>query len=139
MKGKETVSNIQSFRDLEIWQLGMDIAQATYRLTADLLADERYGLSSQMRRAAVSVPSNIAEGWGRGTQPHLANFIKISRGSAAELETLIEICISIGLGTNSFGDIPEDLATFGRKSYAFLTKIEKANVREEGSLYGVGN
>lgn len=128
-----------SYRELEIWQVGMDIAEAAYRLTADFPADERYGLVSQMRRAAVSIPANIAEGWGRNSQANLANFVKIARGSASELETLVELAKKLKLITEEGAILAALLNTFGRKSYAFLAKVEKTLIREDLALYSNDN
>ncbi|MCC6741875.1 MAG: four helix bundle protein [Planctomycetia bacterium] len=84
-------SRIRSFRDLVVWQLGKSLAVAVYRATTAFPAAERFGLAAQMRRAAVSVPSNLAEGWARNHRREFANFAGISLGSLAELETQIEI------------------------------------------------
>ena len=78
---------IKDHKDLEVWQEAMKLCKLTYRLTDQLPDRERYGLCSQMCRAAVSIPSNIAEGYARGSQQDYIRFVKMSRGSAAELET----------------------------------------------------
>ena len=80
-----------SFRDLRVWQNAMTLATDIYRSTADFPRHELYGLSQQMRRAAVSVPSNIAEGKGQRTNKGFAQFLFHARGSLLELETQIEI------------------------------------------------
>ncbi len=79
--------SIKSYRDLLTWQKAMDLAKGVYRLTRKLPKEETYGLVSQMRRAAVSVPSNIAEGHARNTPGEFAQFLGQARGSLAELET----------------------------------------------------
>ena len=76
-----------NFRDLKVWQSAMQLAQAIYSLTAGFPKSEVYGLSSQIRRAAVSVPSNIAEGHARDSTREYLRFISIAMGSLAELET----------------------------------------------------
>ena len=81
---------------LEAWKFAMQLVKAVYELTADFPAEERYGLSQQMRRAAVSVPSNIAEGAGRNGAKEFLNFIEISRGSLAELETQQQLAVMLG-------------------------------------------
>src|SRR4051812_37434860 len=82
---------IQSYRDLRIWQVGMDLIESVYRLSANFPAREVYGLASQMRRAAVSIPSNIAEGHIReGTKEYLCH-LSVAQGSLVELQTQLEI------------------------------------------------
>jgi four helix bundle protein len=82
---------INSFRDLRVWQSGMDLVIQMYRLTQSFPHEEQYGLTSQMRRAAVSVPSNIAEGHARESSKEYLNHLSIVQGSLAELQTQIEI------------------------------------------------
>jgi four helix bundle protein len=80
---------IQNYRDLIAWQKGMDLTEAVYSATANFPSDERFGLSQQMRRAAVSIPSNVAEGHSRRSTPDFLRFLNIAYGSRAELETQI--------------------------------------------------
>ena len=81
------VISIKSYKQLDVWNKGIDIVDKVYEFTKTFPKDEQYGLASQMRRAAVSVPSNIAEGFSRGHTPEYIQFIKIALGSLAELET----------------------------------------------------
>ncbi|MGH8125188.1 MAG: four helix bundle protein [Rhodanobacteraceae bacterium] len=85
-----------SYRDLDAWRVAMDLAQHVYELTGTLSSDERFGLSQQLKRAAVSVPSNIAEGHARGATRDFCRFLSIARGSVAEIETQIELAVRIG-------------------------------------------
>ena len=85
-----------SYRDLKVWQLGVDIALEVYRITGDFPKSEQYGLTSQLRRAAVSIASNIAEGHARKTQKELHRFLNIAKGSLAELETQLIIARELG-------------------------------------------
>jgi four helix bundle protein len=82
-----------SFRDMVVWQRAMELAVEVYRLVKTLLVDERFALIDQMRRAAVSVPSNIAEGHGRNSPAEFRHLLGIARGSLLELETQLELCI----------------------------------------------
>ena len=86
----------QSYRDLVVWQKGIELAKMLYSLTTSFPSEERFGLISQMRRAAVSVPSNIAEGQARHTTGEFIQFISHAEGSAAELDT--QLCLSVELG-----------------------------------------
>lgn len=82
---------MQTFRDLVVWQKAVQLASLTYTLTGQFPPEERFGLASQMQRAAVSIPSNIAEGKLRGTHKEFAYFLRIAFGSGGELETQIEV------------------------------------------------
>lgn len=84
-----------SFRDLIVWQRAMDLAVEVYRLAKILPADERFALIDQMRRSAVSIPSNIAEGQGRNSPGEFRHHLGIARGSLLELETHIDLCLRI--------------------------------------------
>ena len=87
--------NIQSYRDLLVWQKSMKLAKVIYFLVKKLPKEETYSLSDQMRRAATSIPSNIAEGYERHTKKEYSHFLFIARGSNAELNTLLQLCIDI--------------------------------------------
>jgi four helix bundle protein len=87
---------MQSYRDLKVWQLGVEISLEVYRATNSFPQFELYGVTSQMRRAAVSIASNIAEGHTRGATKDLIRFLGISRGSVAELETQLLISMRLG-------------------------------------------
>ena len=89
------MQKILSFRDLEVWQRGMDLVVAIYRATEALPPGERYGLTSQMRRAAVSIPSNVAEGHARRSDGAYLNHLRIALGSQAELLTEIEAAMRL--------------------------------------------
>ena len=87
----EKALTISGFRDLRVWQGGMDLVEQVYRLTQEFPEHERYGLVSQMQRAAVSVPSNIAEGHTRDSSKEYLRHLSIARASLAELQTQLEI------------------------------------------------
>ena len=87
---------MHNFNNLQIWQKGMDVAQATYQMCENIPNYERYGLISQMQRAAVSIPSNIAEGAGRATDKEFSHFVAIAIGSAFELYTQVLLAERIG-------------------------------------------
>jgi four helix bundle protein len=80
-----------TFKDLKAWQRSMDLAEAIYEVTASFPKEERFALVDQMRRSAISVISNIAEGYGRGTDKDLTHFLYVARGSANELSAQIEL------------------------------------------------
>ena len=82
-----SVARVESYEDFEVWQLAMTLAEQCYELTKSFPKDELYGLTSQIRRAAVSIPANIAEGYGRNQTGSFLQFLRIAQGSARELET----------------------------------------------------
>lgn len=83
--------SIKTFRDLKVWQKGMELCKLIYTLTKDFPDDEKFGLTSQMRRGSVSVPSNIAEGYGRRSTQDYIRFLQITMGSIYELQTQLEL------------------------------------------------
>lgn len=85
------MGKVVSYRDLDAWKVGMIVVEQTYALSALLPSAERYGLCAQMRRASVSIPSNIAEGQSRGTARNCLHFVRIALGSSAELDTQLEL------------------------------------------------
>ena len=90
---------MQDYKKLRVWRRGMDLVRESYALTRTLPDDERFGLSTQMRRCAVSVPSNIAEGSGRRTDREFLRFLRIAFGSSFELETQALMCRENGVGS----------------------------------------
>ena len=85
----------KSYRDLIAWQKGMELVGVVYELTRKLPKEEQFGLVQQLRRAAVSVPSNIAEGQSRFSKPEFSRFLMMSRGSISEIETQLLICVQL--------------------------------------------
>lgn len=107
----EQAKTIVDHRDLDVWRTAMALAKQAYLLTSSFPSDERFGLISQIRRAAVSIPANIAEGYGRGTSGAYIQFLHISQGSARELETLIELSNDLGyLKAADFNTLNEPLS-----------------------------
>ena len=95
-----------SYRKLEVWHEGIELVAAVYRLTEAFPSRERYGLTSQLRRASVSVPSNIAEGYGRATRGEYLNHLSVAKGSLNEVETLCVVCLKLGIGdTNALNEL----------------------------------
>ena len=88
--------SVESYRDLKVWQRGMKLVEQVYTLTEPFPASEKYELTSQLRRAAVSVPSDIAEGWGHSSQKQYIHFLELARSSLFEIETQIRIANRLG-------------------------------------------
>jgi four helix bundle protein len=117
---------IKSFRDLRVWQAGMDLTVQVYALTRGFPPDERYGLTSQIRRAAISLPSNIAEGYARESTGEYLYHISVAQGSLAELETQLDL--SARLGYLKPGDLMTWLAatsSLRRQLFALRNALEK--------------
>jgi four helix bundle protein len=110
-----------SFRDLVVWQRAMQLTVAIYRLTQEFPHEEMYGLTSQIRRAAVSVPSNIAEGHGRLNTGEFRQFLGVARASNFELQTQLEIARALAFGKPKLLDEAEGLShEVGKMIYAIL-------------------
>jgi len=103
------------YQSLKVWQLGMRITRQVYELTSRFPADEKFGLVSQIRRCAVSVPSNIAEGHSRESRKELARFVSIAQGSIAELETQLILARDLGFGDpDKISEVQELVCEEGR-------------------------
>jgi len=89
---------VESYRDLDAWQLAMDVVVGTYRASRNFPQEERFGLTSQVRRAAISIPSNIAEGHGRIGPAEFRHGVSRARGSVAEVETQLAIALALDFG-----------------------------------------
>ena len=117
---------IKSYRDLDVWQEAMKLAELCYERTAGFPSREMYGLVSQIRRAAVSVPSNIAEGHSRRTLQAYLNHLSIALGSQSELETQIELsCRLKFLSEDSAREILQKAEQVGRMLHALMRSLEQ--------------
>ena len=118
-------SEIKSHRDLIAWQKAMDLVVETYKVSRDFPKEELYGLTSQMRRAAVSVPANIAEGQGRRLSGEFIHFLGNARGSLLELETHLEIALRLGYIEQKKYQLAQDqIQEVGRILNGLLRSIE---------------
>ena len=102
---------VNSCEDLIVWQKAMDLLEEVYRLIKFLPREETYALSDQIRRAAISIPSNIAEGQGRNSTREFVNFLSIARGSLAELRTQLQICHRLKYFSESDSECALNLCT----------------------------
>jgi len=92
------LGEVRSFRDLIVWQRGIELTLAIYGLTKTFPKEEMFGLTTQLRRAAVSIPSNIAEGHGRGSRGEYRQFVGVARGSNFEVQTQLVLVRGLGFG-----------------------------------------
>jgi four helix bundle protein len=122
MEGKATA---HSFRDLVVWQRSIQLATKIYGVTCGFPKEEMYGLTSQIRRSAVSVPSNIAEGQGRLSTGEFRQFLGIARGSNFEIQTQLEIVRALKFGDSGLIDEAEGLShEVGKMIHAILEKTK---------------
>jgi len=114
------------FRKLRVWEMGMTLVEDTYKLCSDLPPEEKYGLANQMRRCAVSIPSNISESCSRSSDLDMARFIEIALGSAFELETQFLISERLGyLEKNKCENLIIKLTELQKSSSALINSLKK--------------
>lgn len=122
------MSKFKSYKDLIIWQKGIELVKMVYQLSNNFPQSEVFGLTSQMRRCAVSIPSNIAEGWGRDSKKSFKQFLNIARGSLLELETQIIIAEMLGyLNKNENLIISELVVEESKMLNSFINKLKENN------------
>jgi four helix bundle protein len=122
----EQRKNIESHRDLIVWQKSMDLAVAAYRLTAGFPSDERYGLTSQIRRSGASIPANIAEGYGRESAGAYAQQLRVAQGSLKEFETHIELAHRVGIvEATAFAQMLGYAGEIGRMLRSLIRSVER--------------
>ena len=117
---------INSYKDLIIWQKGIDLAVNVYSLSKNFPDDERFALTSQVKRSALSIPANIAEGYGRQSSKSYSQFVKVSRGSLFELETHLILADKLNFINNSelYSQIKEQIIEEGKMINAFIKKLD---------------
>jgi four helix bundle protein len=117
---------VQDYRRLRVWQRSKALTVDVYRLTAGFPRDERFGLASQMRRAAVSLVSNIAEGCGRDTPRELSRFTGIAAGSAHELESQLHVALALGfVDDESAGAVLRGIGEIKAMLFAYRATVDR--------------
>lgn len=120
----------KSFHDLTVWQRSIEMTTLIYQMTASSPKSEIYGLTSQMRRAAVSVASNIAEGAGRGSKAEFRHFLNVSRGSNCELQTQLVIASNLGMTSNDRIEAAKSLSNeVGRMLNGLMASISQTSAK----------
>ena len=115
---------IVSYQDLDVWKRGVELVKKVYKATSGFPKSEIYGLTSQIRRAAVSFPANIAEGWGRESSKNYVQFLRNSRGSLFELDTLIIIAAELQyLSPEISSGIRKEIEELGKMLNSIIQKI----------------
>lgn len=116
---------ISSYKDLIAWQKGIELVTLIYQATREFPAEERFGIVSQLNRASVSVPANIAEGWGRQTSGNFAQFLRTARGSLMEVETLLIISKNLEfLSADRYQQLSGKAEETGRVLHGLLKSIQ---------------
>jgi four helix bundle protein len=122
------MSEVRSYRDLLIWQKGMQLAEDCWLMTRSYPKEELFGMTSQIRRSAASVPANIAEGYGRESRGEYIHFLRVSQGSLKELETHLILSARVGLcqetDTSALLSTSEEI---GRMLRALIRKLQKGD------------
>jgi four helix bundle protein len=117
---------VNSFRDLRVWQAGMELVESVYGLTKNFPAHENYGLTSQVRRAAVSVPSNIAEGHTRESTKEYLHHLSMAQASLAEVQTQIEISGRLGYASSEkIDELLQGCISLSKQLFALRNALTK--------------
>lgn len=128
---------IRSYRDLRVWQDAMNLAERCYKVSRRLPEEEKYGLTQQLRRASVSIPSNIAEGHARRTTQIYVHHLSISLGSQAELETLLELIRRLGyLSGSDLDQVDAMAASVGRQLNGLIRSLVASRSAPRGRRNG---
>ncbi len=129
MDGKRGME-VNSYQDLSVWKKGLDLTEQCYRLTGTFPKEELFGLTSQIRRAAASVPGNIAEGWGRSGTSEYLQFLRVAQGSLKELETYLIVAQRVELLSPSSLGLALGLCTeIGKMLNALMTSLKRKRER----------
>ena len=120
---------MKTHKDLLVWQKSIDLVTAMYKLTNGFPSNEIYGLTSQLRRASVSIPSNIAEGVARNSDKEFVRFLYIARASAAEVDTQLIISENLGYIKSEKIKLKEELQGISKMLTALINKINQRVVR----------
>lgn len=119
------MGEIRSYRDLKVWQVGMEVAAACYQVTRGWPREEMFGLTGQARRAATSIPANIAEGYGREGRKEYLQFLRIAQGSLKELETHLLLAVRVDLATpETMTPLLAQCEELGRMLHTLIRKLE---------------
>ncbi|GAB3297106.1 four helix bundle protein [Hymenobacter humi] len=119
---------MKNYKELKVWQRGLEVVAATYAVVHQLPREETYGLRSQMTRAAVSIPSNIAEGSSRASEKEYKHFLEIALGSCFELDTQLIVAINAGLITlEPDSDLPGLLEEEIKMLHGFINRLSAVN------------
>jgi four helix bundle protein len=116
---------MHNLKELKIWHKAMEVVTQVYRLTTDFPKEEKYGLTSQIRRSAVSIPSNMAEGAGRNSNKEFVHFLGISNGSSYELQTQLLLCRNFNLVDSQIDPLLDQIDQIQKMNYSLQLKLSQ--------------
>jgi len=123
---------METHKDLRVWQQSIEMVTSIYMMTQSFPKEETFGLVSQLRRASVSVPSNIAEGYARGTDKEKLHFLRISSGSMSEVETQLLLGLNLGyIGQEKYNELSEIVTSVWKQLNSLISSIKKRLTPQE--------
>ena len=123
---------METHKDLRVWQQSIEMVTSIYLLTRSFPKEELFGLVSQLRRAAVSVPSNIAEGYARSTDKEKLHFLRISSGSMSEIETQLMLCLNLEyIDRDKYEELSETVTSVWKQLNSLISSIKKRLTPQE--------
>ena len=123
---------METHKDLRVWQQSIEMVTSIYLMTQSFPKEEMFGLVSQLRRASVSVPSNIAEGYARGTDKEKLHFLRISSGSMSEVETQLLLSLNLGyIDQEKYNELSEIVTSVWKQLNSLITSIKKKLIPQE--------
>ena len=123
---------METHKDLRVWQQGIEMVTSIYLMTKSFPKEEVFGLASQLRRASVSVPSNIAEGYARGTDKEKLHFLRISSGSMSEVETQLLLSLNLGyIDQEKYNELSEIVTSVWKQLNSLITSLKKRLIPQE--------
>ena len=123
---------METHKDLRVWQQSIEMVTSIYMMTQSFPKEETFGLVSQLRRASVSVPSNIAEGYARGTDKEKLHFLRISSGSMSEVETQLLLSLNLGyIGQEKYNELSEIVTSVWKQLNSLISSIKKRLTPQE--------
>jgi four helix bundle protein len=123
---------METHKDLRVWQQSIEMVTSIYLMTQSFPKEEMFGLVSQLRRASVSVPSNIAEGYARGTDKEKLHFLRISSGSMSEVETQLILSLNLGyIDQEKYNELSETVTSVWKQLNSLISSIKKKLLPQE--------
>ena len=123
---------METHKDLRVWRQSIEMVTSIYLITQSFPKEEMFGLVSQMRRASVSVPSNIAEGYARGTDKEKLHFLRISSGSMSEVETQLMLGLNLGyIDQEKYNELSETVTSVWKQLNSLISSIKKRLTPQE--------